>query len=272
MRIDIITIFPAMFTGPFTESILGNAREKGILSINLVDLRDFTHDRHRTVDDYPFGGGVGMVMKPEPFFEAVEHLVARAAAAGEAKPPRILQMCAQGQTFTQAKAAELAGEDHLIFLCGHYEGIDERVREYLVTDEISIGDYVLTGGELPAMVIVDAIARLLPDVLGDAESAREDSFADNLLEYPQYTRPQSFRDLPVPEVLLSGNHANIRRWRRKEALRRTWQRRPDLLSGRELAPEDLRLLAEVKNEAAKPSEPAEGTPAASEIISTKSDQ
>lgn len=249
MRIDVITIFPAMFGGPLTESILKLARQKGILEINLIDLRDYTHDRHRTVDDTPFGGGAGMVMKPEPFFAAVEAI--REQAAGQNRAPRVLLMCPQGETFTQSKVRELAEEDHLVFICGHYEGIDERVRENLVTDELSIGDYVLTGGELPAMVIIDAIARLLPGALGDARSAQQDSFSEYLLDYPHFTRPQSFRGLPVPEVLLSGNHEHIRLWRRKEAVRRTYLRRPDLLAAAALSEEDRRLLREVTAELAE---------------------
>jgi len=249
LRIDVITIFPAMFGGPLTESILKLARQKGILEINLIDLRDYTHDRHRTVDDTPFGGGAGMVMKPEPFFAAVEAI--REQAAGQNRAPRVLLMCPQGETFTQSKVRELAEEDHLVFICGHYEGIDERVRENLVTDELSIGDYVLTGGELPAMVIIDAIARLLPGALGDARSAQQDSFSEYLLDYPHFTRPQSFRGLPVPEVLLSGNHEHIRLWRRKEAVRRTYLRRPDLLAAAALSEEDRRLLREVTAELAE---------------------
>lgn len=249
MRIDVITIFPAMFSGPMTESILKLAQQKGLLKINLIDLRDYTSDRHRTVDDTPFGGGAGMVMKPEPFFAAVGAV--RDKAAERNCSPRVLLMCPQGEIFTQAKARELAKESHLVFLCGHYEGIDERVRENLVTDELSIGDYVLTGGELPAMVIIDAVARLLPGVLGDAMSAQQDSFSDYLLDYPHYTRPQFFCDLPVPEVLLSGNHEKIRLWRRKEAIRRTYRRRPDLLAAAELSKEDRRFLDEVTAETAK---------------------
>ncbi|MGI5839118.1 MAG: tRNA (guanosine(37)-N1)-methyltransferase TrmD [bacterium] len=248
MRIDIITIFTEMFNGPLTESILKLAQQKGCLDINLIDLRDYTTDRHRTVDDAPFGGGAGMVMKPEPFFAAVTAVRAEAAELG--RSPRVLLMCPQGETFTQAKARELAQEEQLVFLCGHYEGIDERVREHLVTDELSIGDYVLTGGELPAMVIVDAVARLLPGVLGDARSAEQDSFSEYLLDYPHYTRPAVFRGLTVPNVLLSGNHELIRLWRRKEAIRRTYRRRPDLLAAAGLTEEDRCLLAEVKTESA----------------------
>jgi len=245
MLVDIITIFPGMFQGPFEESILKRAREKGILKINVHNLRDFTTDKHKTVDDYPYGGGAGMVMKPEPIFTAVEHLLDQSRSE---KAPRIILMCPQGEVFNQEKAKELAQEEHLIFLCGHYEGIDERVRDYLVTEEISIGDYVLTGGELPAMVIIDSLARMIPGVVKEEESIQQDSFYTGLLDYPQYTRPAEFRSWPVPEILLSGHHEKVAFWRKKESLRKTWLRRKDLLEKRILSKEEKKMLEEIREE------------------------
>jgi tRNA (guanine37-N1)-methyltransferase len=240
MHIDIFTLFPEMFQGPFSESILKRAQEQGLLSIALHNIRAVTTDRHHIVDDYPYGGGAGMVMKPEPIFAAVE-------AVYQGGP--IILMTPQGRTFSQKIARELAGEPRLTFICGHYEGIDERVRDRLVTDEISIGDYVLTGGELAAMVVVDATTRLIPGVLGGEESTLEESYSDNLLEYPQYTRPPEFRGWRVPDILLSGHHANIARWRRKEALRRTRARRPDLFAKLDLSgKQDQKILRELEEE------------------------
>lgn len=244
MRVDIMTIFPEMFVSPFGASIVKRAQDKGLLELNLVDIRDFSHDKHRTVDDYPFGGGVGMVMKPEPIVDAVASLM----DPGQARPYVIL-MSPQGTPFTQAKAVALAQHPHLIVVCGHYEGIDERVREELVDEEISIGDYVLTGGELPAMVVIDALTRLIPGVLGEDDSAWQDSFSEGLLEFPQYTRPREFRGREVPAVLLSGNHEQIRLWRREQALKRTWLRRPELLERLTLSQEDRRLLRKIQQEA-----------------------
>ena len=221
MKIDVLTLFPAMFAGPLDESIIKRAREAGRLDLTIHNLRDYAHDRHKTVDDRPFGGGPGMLLKPEPIFEAVESL----ARAGT----RVILLSPAGRPFSQAIARELAGLEHLLLVSGHYEGFDERVRQKLAQDELSIGDYVLTNGALPVMVIVDAVTRLLPGVLGDAESAQEDSFSRGLLEYPQYTRPADFRGMTVPEVLLSGNHAEIARWRAEQARLRTAERRPDLL-------------------------------------------
>ena len=221
MKIDVLTLFPGMFPGPLDESIIKRACESGRLRLGIRDLRDYTHDRHRKVDDRPFGGGPGMLMKPEPLFEAVE------ALRGE--KTRVILTSPAGRPFRQEIAQELAGEEHLLLVCGSYEGFDERVRECLADDELSIGDYVLTNGALPAMVIIDAVTRLLPGVLGDAESSVDESFSDGLLEYPQYTRPAEFRGMSVPEVLLSGDHAAIERWRREQARMRTGQRRPDLL-------------------------------------------
>ncbi len=221
MKIDVLTLFPAMFVGPLDESIIKRARDTGRLDLKIHNLRDYAHDRHRTVDDRPFGGGPGMLLKPEPIFEAVE------ALAGE--QTRVILMSPSGRAFNQAIAAELAQFQHLLLVSGHYEGFDERVREQLADDELSIGDYVLTNGALPVMVLVDAVTRLLPGVLGDDESAHEESFSHGLLEYPQYTRPAEFRGMKVPEVLLSGNHAEIARWRTEQARLRTTERRPDLL-------------------------------------------
>ncbi|MCP3771718.1 tRNA (guanosine(37)-N1)-methyltransferase TrmD [Paenibacillus sp. MZ04-78.2] len=239
MRIDVLTLFPAMFDGVFTSSILGKAREKGLVGLNTVNFRDYANNKHNTVDDYPYGGGGGMVLKPEPLFAAVEDVT-----SGLESKPRVILMCPQGESFSQKKAEELAAERHLIFICGHYEGYDERIREHLVTDELSIGDYVLTGGELPAMVVIDSVVRLLPGVLGNETSAVTDSFSTGLLEYPHYTRPANFRGWEVPDVLISGHHGNIEEWRRKQSLERTWRKRPDLLAGIELTPKERRWLDE----------------------------
>ena len=221
MRIDVLTLFPAMFAGPLDVSIVQRARSSGILDLHIHNLRDYTHDRHKTVDDRPFGGGPGMVLKPEPVFEAVESL---------ARPGmRVILFSPAGRPFTQSVARELSGFQHLVLICGSYEGVDERVRETLVHEELSLGDFVLTNGGLPAMVVIDAVTRLLPGALGDDESARDESFSHGLLEYPHYTRPAEFRGLRVPEVLLSGHHAEIARWRAEQARQRTASRRPDLL-------------------------------------------
>ena len=220
MKIDVLTLFPAMFAGPLDESIIRRARARGLLDLRLHNLRDWTHDRHRTVDDRPFGGGPGMLLKPEPIFEAVASL--------RGPDTRCILLGPAGRRFDQLVARELAALPHLILICGSYEGVDERVREFLVDDELSIGDYVLTNGALPAMVVIDAVTRLLPGALGDDASTGEESFAGDGLEYPQYTRPADFQGLKVPEVLLSGNHAAIARWRAEQARLRTAQRRPDL--------------------------------------------
>ncbi|HBU60345.1 MAG TPA: tRNA (guanosine(37)-N1)-methyltransferase TrmD [Verrucomicrobiales bacterium] len=221
MKVDVLTLFPGMFAGVMDESILRRAQEKRRLELTIRNLRDWTHDRHRTVDDEPYGGGPGMVLKPEPIFEAIEEL------AGETT--QVVMLSPQGQPFRQSKARELAGHEHLLMLCGAYEGFDERVRS-LVNHELSIGDYVLTNGALPAMVVIDAVTRLLPGVLGDDSSSVEESFSENLLEYPQYTRPADFRGMKVPEVLLSGDHGAVEEWRQEQAVERTAQRRPDLLN------------------------------------------
>lgn len=241
MRIDIITLFPSMFRGPFDESIIKRARKKGILEINLHNLRDFTGDRHRTVDDLPYGGGAGMVMKPEPLFRAVEKVKEERRSSW-----KVILLSPQGQPFAQEKAKELAQEEGLIFICGHYEGVDERVREHLIDEELSLGDFVLTGGELAAMVIVDAIARMLPEVLGCKDSIREDSFYQTLLDYPHYTRPAEFRGWKVPGVLISGNHQKIREWRKKKKLENTFKKRPDLLKTAKLSREEEEMLEQIK--------------------------
>ena len=245
IRIDVVTIFPEAFPGPVDCSLLGRARERGLVQIAIHDLRRWATDRHHVVDDAPYGGGPGMVMKAEPFCAAVDEL------RGE-EPVRVILTSPQGRRLDQELAEELAAEDQLIILCGHYEGVDERVREGLVTDEVSIGDYVLTGGELPALVLVDAVVRLQPGVLGSVASVDEDSFADGLLKYPQYTRPAEFRGLRVPEVLLTGHHAEVSRWRRREALRRTLLRRPELLAEAALSEEDERTIEELRSSAPPP--------------------
>lgn len=222
MIIDVITLFPSMFRGPVDESILKRARERGVVDLRLINLRDFAHNRHRTVDDKPFGGGQGMLLKPEPLFEAVESV--------RRDNSHVILLSPQGRTLRQGIAIELSHKPHLILVCGHYEGVDERVRERLVDDEISIGDFVLTNGNLAAMVLIDAVVRLLPGALGDDQSAHDESFTGNLLEYPQYTRPAEFRGWKVPEVLLSGDHAAIARWREEQRKMRTRARRPDLLN------------------------------------------
>jgi len=236
LKIDVLTLFPEMFAGPLDVSIVRRARTTGLLELQIHNLRDFTHDRHQTVDDRPFGGGPGMVLKPEPLFEAVEKLAG--LRPGATAPPadaqtRVILTAPTGRPFTQAIARELAGYAHLLFICGSYEGVDERVREALVHDELSIGDYVLTNGGLAAMVVIDAVTRLLPGALGDEESALQESFSHGLLEYPHYTRPAEFRGMKVPEILLSGHHAEIEKWRAEQAKARTKTRRPDLLGGKE---------------------------------------
>ena len=244
MQMDIISLFPEMFEGPLSHSILKRARDAGLIQVQVTNPRDFTSDKHRITDDTPFGGGCGMVMKAEPIFLAAESRLQEEYADRR----RILLMCPGGTPFTQEKAKELAQYKQLILICGHYEGIDERVRLHLADEAVSIGDYVLTGGELPAMIIVDAVARMLPGVLGAIDGAQGDSFYHGLLEYPQYTRPREFRGLTVPEILLSGDHAKIERWRRKEALRNTLERRPDLLEQSILTAEDAKLLKEIQTE------------------------
>jgi tRNA (guanine37-N1)-methyltransferase len=223
MKIGVLTLFPGMFTGPLDESIIKRARDSGRLSLSIHNLRDYTHDRHRTVDDRPFGGGPGMLLKPEPIFEAVEAL--------SVAETHVVLLSPSGTPLTQAVAEKLAVRKHLLLICGSYEGVDERVREALVDDELSIGDYVLTNGALPAMVLIDVVSRLIPGVLGDEDSATDESFSNGLLEYPHYTRPADFRGMKVPEVLLSGHHAEIEKWRVEQSKQRTRRRRPDLTGG-----------------------------------------
>ena len=243
MKCSIITIFPEIFYAYLNESIMKRAALKGLLDVAIHNLRDYTTDRHRTVDDYPYGGGAGMVMKPEPFFKAVETI------CPDPSSRRVIMLSPAGKRFEQETAVELSNESKtLVFLCGRYEAIDERVRTELVNDEISAGDYVLTGGELPALVIIDAVARLIPGVLGDEHSAEVESFSWGILDYPHFTRPPEFRNLKAPEILLSGHHKDIERWRRKEALRRTLMNRPDLLEKASLSDIDYKLIKEIKEE------------------------
>lgn len=241
MNIHVLSLFPEMFTGVFGSSILKKAQEKEAVTLSVSDIREFSNNKHKQVDDYPYGGGAGMVLKPEPMFQAVETIT-------EGRKPRIILMCPQGERFTQKKAEELAKEEELVFLCGHYEGYDERIRQHLVTDEISIGDFVLTGGELPAMTVIDAVVRLLPGVLGQEDSHIHDSFSTGLLEHPHYTRPAEFRGMKVPDVLLSGNHANIEKWRQEQSLKRTFERRPDLLEQMELTKDQQAFIEALKNQ------------------------
>jgi len=252
LRFDIFTLFPEMFAGPFGASIINRAQEMGRVQIALHNIRAYATDKHHMTDDTPYGGGGGMVMKPEPIFAAVESALQleppapsdaiRAEGPDAPAPPPVILLTPQGRRFTQEVAQELVTHPRLLLICGRYEGVDERVREHLVTDEISVGDYVLSGGEIPAMVVVDAVTRLLPGVLGDPAATSNDSHATGLLEYAHYTRPPLFRGWAVPEILLSGNHAEIARWRRQQALRRTLERRPDLLKSAELTPADRAFL------------------------------
>ncbi len=241
MKIDVLTLFTGVFDAPLGVSIVGRARKNNIVEILIHDIRKFSRDKHGKVDDRPYGGGPGMVLKPEPVFEAVE-FVRKGTAAG-CPGERTILMTPQGKVFCEEAAKEFSGEEHLIIICGRYEGVDERVREGLVTDEISIGDYVISGGELAAMVVIEAVVRLLPGALGDENSTIEESFSSHFLEYPQYTRPVEYRGMKVPEVLCSGNHEEVRKWRRKEALRRTAKRRPDMLEKLNLTEEDREFLA-----------------------------
>ena len=234
MRFHVLTLFPEMFEGAMGHGILSRALDRGLLYLGLHNIRDFTHDRHSTVDDYPYSGGPGMVMKPEPLFEAVE-TIRESENVGRATP--VILMTPQGRVFDQRVAEELAGHEELVLICGRYEGFDDRVRQYLATDELSIGDYVLAGGEVAAMVVIEAVSRLVPGVVGSPESPANDSFTTGLLQHPLYTRPARFRDMDVPEILLSGNHAESARWQRRESLRRTLARRPDLFA--RLRPDQL---------------------------------
>lgn len=243
MKIDVLTLFPRMFQGPLTESIIGKAIDKDLLQVNVMNFRDYTDNKHQNVDDYPYGGGAGMLLKAQPIFAAID-------AVNEKSPEtkkRVILLDPAGIPFTQSVAEELAAEEHLVFICGHYEGYDERIRT-LVTDEISLGDYVLTGGELGAMVMIDATVRLLPEVLGNDQSAKTDSHSTGLLEHPQYTRPAEYRGMKVPDVLISGNHKKIKEWQDKESIRRTVERRPDMLETAQLTDEQQNYLEEIKNE------------------------
>ncbi|XOQ25044.1 MAG: tRNA (guanine-N(1)-)-methyltransferase [Mitsuokella multacida] len=245
MRIDMVTLFPEMFAGPFGDSITKRAVENGILDIHFTNFRDFSFDKHKHVDDSPFGGGAGMVLKPEPMYRAVRDVLEKTQEFAANR--RVLIMDPSGPVFTQKKAKELAKYDQLVFICGHYEGFDARI--YPLADEaISIGDFVLTGGELPAMVITDAVSRMLPGVLGDEDSAPTDSFYDGLLEFPQYTRPREFEGMEVPDILLSGDHAKIREWRHQESLRMTMEKRPDLLAKKELSEKDREFLRRISRD------------------------
>ena len=243
MKFDIVTIFPKMVDAGLSEGVVARGIASGVLDVQVHDLREFTIDRHRSVDDVPYGGGPGMVMKPEPLMKAVAHI-----AATRGTPAAVVLLSPQGRTFTQAEAARLVGLGHVALLCGRYEGMDERVRELVATEELSIGDYVVSGGELPALVVVDAVSRLVPGVVGDEQSVAEESFSRGLLDYPHYTRPADVEGRRVPDVLLSGHHAEVRRWRRKAALARTLERRPELLADAALDEEDRRLLEEIKKE------------------------
>ena len=244
MRIDVLTLFPRMFEGPLGESIIGKAREKGLLEINVSNFRDYSDNKHQTVDDYPYGGGAGMLLKVQPVYDNIKAIE---EAAPETKK-RVILLDPAGKPFDQKMAEEFSTEEHLVFICGHYEGYDERIRS-LVTDEVSLGDYVLTGGELGAMVMIDATVRLLPEVLGNQTSAQTDSHSTGLLEHPQYTRPAEFKGMKVPEVLMNGNHKLIEQWQLKESLRRTYQRRPDMLETYPLTAEMQKLLKEIEDEA-----------------------
>ncbi|GBZ89195.1 tRNA (guanosine(37)-N1)-methyltransferase TrmD [Staphylococcus aureus] len=239
MKIDYLTLFPEMFDGVLNHSIMKRAQENNKLQINTVNFRDYAINKHNQVDDYPYGGGQGMVLKPEPVFNAMEDL-------DVTEQTRVILMCPQGEPFSHQNAVELSKADHIVFICGHYEGYDERIRTHLVTDEISMGDYVLTGGELPAMTMTDAIVRLIPGVLGNEQSHQDDSFSDGLLEFPQYTRPREFKGLTVPDVLLSGNHANIDAWRHEQKLIRTYNKRPDLIEKYPLTNADKQILERYK--------------------------
>ncbi len=252
MNFHILTLFPEMVIGGLGVSITGRAMEKGVITVNAVNIRDYSKDKHRHVDDAPYGGGAGMVMQPGPVVDAYEDLCGRLL-----KRPRVIYMTPQGKVFNQKIAQELAKEEDLVFLCGHYEGIDERALELICTDFLSVGDYVLTGGELPAMVMIDCISRLIPGVLNNEVSAEVESFHENLLEYPQYTRPEIYREMPVPPVLLSGHHKNIQEWRRQQSIRRTLERRPDLLEGAELSRKEAEYLEGLRRESQESEEMSE---------------
>ncbi len=251
MRFEVFTILPEVFPTYLDTSILKKARERGLIDVHVHNIRDYTHDKHHTTDDTPYGGGGGMVMKPEPIFEAIESVLGLNADPTQPEPASnipVILLTPQGRVFNQTIAEELAQHDHVALLCGRYEGIDERIREHRVTDEISIGDYVLTGGEIPALILIDAVSRLIPGVLGDPTGAEDDSHSMGLLEYPHYTKPAEFRGWKVPDVLTSGDHAKIDKWRREQALRRTLQKRPDMLAKAELTEADKKFLNSLKSQ------------------------
>ena len=254
MQFEVFTLLPEVFPPYLDSSILQRARMRGLIDVRVHNIRDYTHDKHHTTDDTPYGGGGGMVMKPEPVFEAVESVLGQSDDLLRDQPVPVILLTPQGRVFTQRVAEELSRYERIVLLCGRYEGVDERIREHLVTDEISIGDYVLTGGELPALLIIDAVARLLPGVLGDPTGAEDDSHSMGLLEYPHYTKPPEFRGWNVPEVLASGNHARIEQWRREQALARTYARRPDMLEKAELTEKDRKFIESLRSRAAGESE------------------
>jgi len=246
MQFEVFTLLPEVFPPYLDTSILNRARQRGLIDVRVHNIRDYTHDKHHTTDDTPYGGGGGMVMKPEPVFEAVESVLGFIAPPPKPVTVPVILLTPQGRVFTQRVAEELSGYEHIALICGRYEGVDERIREQLVTDEISIGDYVLTGGELPALILIDAVSRLLPGVLGDPTGAEDDSHSMGLLEYPHYTKPPEFRGAKVPDVLASGNHAKIEKWRREQALTRTFNKRPDMLEKAELTREDIKFIEKLK--------------------------
>jgi tRNA (guanine37-N1)-methyltransferase len=255
MQFEVFTLLPEVFPSYLETSILKRARERGLIDVRVHNIRDYTHDKHHMTDDTPYGGGGGMVMKPDPVFEAIETVLGLNSPPSSPVPESnipIILLTPQGRVFNQAIAKELSAYPHIALLCGRYEGIDERIREHLVTDEISIGDYVLTGGEIPALILIDAISRLLPNVLGDPTGAEDDSHAMGLLEYPHYTRPPEFRGWKAPEVLLSGDHAKIDKWRRQQALERTFRKRPDMLENAELSKEDIKFVESLRSKVNRP--------------------
>jgi tRNA (guanine37-N1)-methyltransferase len=247
MQFEVFTLLPEVFSPYLESSILQRARQRGLIEVRLHNIRDYTHDRHHTTDDTPYGGGGGMVMKPEPVFEAVESVLGTSAIPSQPTPVPVILLTPQGRVFTQRVAEELCHHERIALLCGRYEGVDERIREHLVTDEISVGDYVLTGGELPALLIIDALSRLIPGVLGDPSGAQDDSHSMGLLEYPHFTKPAEFRGWKVPEILLSGDHGKIEKWRREQALLRTLKKRPDMLEKAELSKDDKKFVEDLKS-------------------------
>ena len=247
MKFEIFTLLPEVFPPYLESSILQRARQRGLIEVSVHNIRDYTHDRHHTTDDTPYGGGGGMVMKPEPVFEAVETVLEFGAGQTPPTPVPVILLTPQGRVFTQRVAEELSAYERIALVCGRYEGVDERIREHLVTDEISIGDYVLTGGELPALMVIDAVSRLIPGVLGDPTGAEDDSHSMGLLEYPHYTRPPEFRGWQVPEILLSGDHGRIEKWRRQQALTRTFNKRPDMLENAELSETDKKIVEKLRS-------------------------